>query len=152
MTRWSIAAVVLALLAGCDHAGSRPAESTDKSRLVYKLEPMTLPKDLPREACFVGLHSYDVMLLGVRLPKEYSCATLADDLFPGVEQLPWSRGAYQSSDQVDECELERGGGRLQVMRSDFDREGPRFGWAYEHSQRACERLEKDGWNVLFQEK
>ena len=153
MRRCLIAGFLLALLAGgCGHAGSKPAASTDKTRLVYKIEPMTVPKELPPGPCFVGLHSYDVMLLGTRLPKESSCSSIANDLFPGVEQLPWSSDDYLNADQVDECELERGGGRLHVMRSDFDQEGPRFDWAYDQSQRACERLEKAGWKIVFQEK
>ena len=146
-------ALLVMLSAGCGESGSNPRSGRAKDKnLMVKVEPMTLPKVLPQRACFVGIHSYDVMLFGVQLPEMYSCSRVADEVFFGAEQLPWSRDEYQNPDQVEECELERGGGRLQVWRGDPDREGPRFDNAYELSRRACERLETAGWKVIFQEK
>jgi len=148
-----VAAALGALLAGCGQNGStaRPAPVRD-SIVVTKLEPVSLPKRLPREACFVGVRSYDVMLLAERLPREASCARVADEVFPRGRRLPWSRRNYLRADSVEECELTRGGGRLQVLRGDPDREGPRFEAAYELSERACAKLEREGWKIVFQEK
>jgi hypothetical protein len=44
------------------------------------------------------------------------------------------------------------GGRLVVWRGDPDGEGARFDRAYELTERACERLERAGWTIVFQEK
>jgi hypothetical protein len=153
-SRLLLATALVALAAGCgDHTSnhaSRPGSSGD--RIVLKVEPMSLPRELPRRACFVGIRSYDVMLFGVRLPQRHSCARVAREVFPHAAQLPWSREEYRSSDQVEECELARDGGRLQVLRGDPDQEGPRFDAAYDLSRRACGRLEREGWKVIFQER
>jgi hypothetical protein len=150
----AVASLLTVLVAGCGGRASAPtSETTTKDKtMVVTLEPMTLPKELPPEACFVGVQSYDVMLVGTRLPDTYSCARVADVVFPGAEQLPWSRAEYQDEDQVEECELERGGGRLQLLRGDPDQEGARFEAAYDLTERACARLEREGWRVVFQEK
>jgi len=140
-------------LAGCGHNRSRAKPALTKDSIVVtKLEPVSLPKTLPRDACFVGVRSYDVMLFGVRLPQDVSCAGVADEVFRSEQRLPWSREHYLDSDSVEECELSRGGGRLQVLRGDPDQEGPRFDAAYELSERACARLEHEGWRIVFQEK
>jgi hypothetical protein len=150
----AVAGLLAVLAASCGGRASAPtSETTTKNKtMVVTLEPTTLPKELPPEACFVGVHSYDVMLLGTRLPDTYSCARVADVVLPGAEQLPWSRAEYHDEHQVEECELERGGGRLQVLRGDPDQEGARFEAAYDVTERACARLEREGWTAIFQEK
>jgi hypothetical protein len=149
----AVASVLMALAAGCGKGSSRPASASGKRDvIVSRLEPMTLPKVLPRQVCSVGIRSYDVMLFGVRLRQEDSCSRVADEVFRGERQLPWSREHYVNSDQVEECELARGGGRLQVLRGDPDFEGPRFDAAYDLTERACARLEREGWKIVFQEK
>jgi hypothetical protein len=152
--RLVLASALVALASGCGGHGSKPASNPAASgnRYVIKLEPMTLPRSLPRRACFVGIRSYDVMLFGARLPQRHSCARVAREVFPGESRLPWSREEYRNPDQVEECELARGGGRLQVWRGDPDQEGPRFEAAADLSRRACARLERDGWTTIFQER
>ena len=154
-TRVLAAAGLLATLAaGCGSTVTPASEtSTTGKTYVVKLEPATLPKDLPAEACFVGIRSYDVIILGEGLPEKYSCSRVADEVFPRAEQLPWSRDEYlkAAADAVDECELEREGGRLSVVRGDPDQEGPRFDGAYDLAERACARLEREGWKMIFQE-
>jgi hypothetical protein len=146
------AGLLAALGAGCGSESTPASETTTDKTYVVAAEPATLPKVLPSSVCFVGIHSYDVMLLGDRLQDENSCSRVAAEVFPGAEQLPWSRESYLRSDQVEECELERGGGTLAVLRGDPDQEGTRFEAAYDSTEHACARLEKDGWTITFQER
>ena len=148
--------LLVALTAGCgaaQHVASKPPETTAETTYEVTLEPAApLPKVLPKQACFVGINSYDVMLFGFRLPQEDSCTRLAEELFPDVEQLPWSRDEYLDPNNVDECVLARERVRLVVVRGDADNEGPRFDRAYDLTERACLHLEHSGWKTIFQER
>ena len=150
-----VATGLVVLAAGCGDSGlkAKPKPAPAKESIIAsRLEPTRLPKVLPPQVCSVGIRLYDVMLFGVRLRPEDSCALVAGEVFRGERQLPWAREHYLASDQVEECELARGGGRLQVLRDDPDLEGPRFDAAYDLSERACAGLERAGWRVIFQEK
>jgi hypothetical protein len=142
----SLLVVVGAGCAGGKAASSKPVAATSEKTYEITLEPAPpLPKVLPNEVCFVGINDYDVTLLGIHLPSEGSCDTLADELFPGVPRLPWSPDEYLGPDAVDECTLSKGRARLQLMRDDPDGEGPRFARAEELTYDACARLRGEGW-------
>ena len=147
--RFATGAILVLLATACSGSSQKPAGAGD--RIVVSIKPATPPEKLPQGTCFVGVHSYDVMLLGENLGAD-GCARLADRLFPAARQFPWSPKELLSDDSVQECELSLMRAHLVITRGDPDMEGPRFDRAYDLSERACHRLEHEGWKVIFQER
>ena len=135
------------VLSGCGSgapatAGDDPPPPSD---VVVEVTTTPLPQTLPESACFVGVHDYDVTLLGQSLDPAGSCSRLADRYFAGARQLPWPPTNLEDPDVVNECDLSHGDGRIVVSRADPDLQGLRFSRAYDLAERACESLREEGW-------
>lgn len=138
----------LVVLVGCgsgDNPGAVGTRESQTEGLEVVIETVPIPDVLPPEVCFVGIHDYDVTLLGEGLPPGDSCAQLADRFFPRARHLPWSPAALNDPDATTECVLAHGSARILVARGDPDFQGPRFERAYELAERACDGLRADGW-------
>jgi hypothetical protein len=112
----------LAVLGGC--GSSAPATKDDNPQpprdVVVEIRTTPLPRTLPATMCFVGVHDYDVTLLGQSLDPEDACRRLADRNFVGARQLPWPPSNLEDPDVVNECDLSRGHGRMVVSRAGPD--------------------------------